>query len=481
MNDTNQTRALIVVFDALRPEFVTPELMPNLHAFAAQGVRYSNSRSTYPSETRVNQSAVTTGCYPRRHGVVANRFVVPGESGGIVLDTGDDIAFEKALKAMPGPMLESPTLGQRLAAAGRTFAALSAGTAGGGRIINIMAEETGGFRLAMRRPEAAHPAGVAGKVIERVGPIPAHELPAIDWITWAVDAYLGYIETDVRPDVMLLWLCEPDESFHQLGIGSPDTLRTIAHADAQFGRILAQHANDIDAGRMQIITLSDHGQISLKGNQIDLQAKFATEGFGPGDVEIVVANAGGVWLRKPDELRIAQMAEWLQNQDWCGPVFTRDGVRGTLTLSNVLIDHARAPDIALALGYDDTENDWGRAGMSLHDSKYPEGGGCHGGLSKFEMHNFLALSGSRFNSGRVIGAPAGNVDILPTLLHLFGIDRPENIDGRVLAEALEGSGDSREPEIKETTLVSTNDSGAKTHLSLSTVAGTPYVNRAWVE
>ena len=53
-------RFLIVVLDALRPEFVTPELMPNLHAFAQAGVRFANSRSTFPTETRVNQSAVTT-------------------------------------------------------------------------------------------------------------------------------------------------------------------------------------------------------------------------------------------------------------------------------------------------------------------------------------------------------------------------------------------------------------------------------------
>ena len=51
-------RVLVVVFDALRPEFVTPELMPALSAFSAGGVIYSNSHSTFFTETRVNQSAV---------------------------------------------------------------------------------------------------------------------------------------------------------------------------------------------------------------------------------------------------------------------------------------------------------------------------------------------------------------------------------------------------------------------------------------
>ncbi len=43
MNGAQGKRFLIVVLDALRPEFVTPELMPNLHGFAERGVRFANS------------------------------------------------------------------------------------------------------------------------------------------------------------------------------------------------------------------------------------------------------------------------------------------------------------------------------------------------------------------------------------------------------------------------------------------------------
>lgn len=83
MSETSRQRILIVVFDALRPEFVTPEVMPNLHSFGSEGVHYVNSRSTFPTETRVNQSAVITGCYPHKHGIVANKFVL--DEGGAVL------------------------------------------------------------------------------------------------------------------------------------------------------------------------------------------------------------------------------------------------------------------------------------------------------------------------------------------------------------------------------------------------------------
>src|SRR5690606_33308080 len=171
-----------IVFDALRPEFLIPEAMPNLHAFASAGVRYLNARSTFPTETRVNQSAVVTGCRPVTHGVVGNRFVAPELAGDRLINTGDDRPPARAFPA--GPVLRAPSIGQRLAAAGRSFASISAGTAGGGFLINHAAEATGGFRLAMRAPERAAPAGVFKRVVERIGTPPPHALPATRWIGW---------------------------------------------------------------------------------------------------------------------------------------------------------------------------------------------------------------------------------------------------------------------------------------------------------
>ncbi len=212
-------RVLVVVFDALRPEFVAPAIMPRLCAFAAGGVRYRNARSTFPTETRVNQSAVITGCRPVRHGVVGNRFVAPDLLGDRLLNTGDDGQLTDAFAA--GAVLCVPSLGERLAAAGRRLATLSAGTAGGGLLLNHAAERTGGFRLAMRAPARAVPAGVHDRIVALIGAMPRHELPAVDWIGWAVEAYLRFVEPEIAPDVMLLWLCQPDESFTRWASGRP--------------------------------------------------------------------------------------------------------------------------------------------------------------------------------------------------------------------------------------------------------------------
>jgi phosphonoacetate hydrolase len=483
----NASRMLIVVFDALRPEFVTADLMPNLHAFARVGVRYVNSRSTFPSETRVNQSAVTTGCYPWRHGIVANNFILPGKSARTVLRTGDDLAFEAALKGMTEPLFDVPTLGEIIAAAGKSYATVSAGTSGGGRLINISAEKNGSFRFALRRPDASVPLGVQQEIFDRIGQLPEYSLPALDWISYAVDCYLGFVEPELLPDVMLLWLCEPDASFHRRGIGSPDALKTIRHVDAEFGRIIDHHEDGIANGALQVITLSDHGQISLRGEPLNLASRFSKAGFGnltetgTDELDIAVANAGGIWLTDSGQDCLNEIVRWLQLQDWCGPIFTRDGVEGTLRHNQVRITHRRAPDIAMALRYDQTGNEWGYKGLSLHDSRYPTGGGCHGGLSSFEMHNFLSMSGTKFKEGCEISVPAGNVDILPTVLHLLELSLPKQIDGRVLFEALLDGSDQSKIEVAEEICQSSNEAGSITHLSTAQVNGSRYINEAWIE
>ncbi|MGH1484313.1 MAG: alkaline phosphatase family protein [Geminicoccales bacterium] len=479
------TKILIVVFDALRPEFVTPDLMPNLSAFADRGVRFENCRSTFPTETRVNQTAVLTGCYPRKHGIVGNKFPDAGIRPDRVIDTGVNAQIEEAFAKAPGGLITMPTLGERLAAAGRRFACLSAGTPGGGRLINHTAEHFDSFRLAMRCPEATVPVSALAGIIERIGPMPTYELPAIDWVTWAVDAYLDYILPEVAPDVMLLWLCEPDESFHYKGIGSDESLATIRHVDAGFGRILETQQTAIGAGNLQIIAMSDHGQISLEGEPLDLPALLNEAGFAsataPGkdvDYTVVVGNAGGIWARDHNDSLVEALVPWLMLQPWCGPIFTRSGTSGTLMISEICADHPRAPDIYLMMRSTDRTSAWGIEGTTSHDAPYPVGGGCHGGLSAYELNNVLVLGGSRFKTHEAIASPAGNIDIAPTVLHLLNMDEPKGIDGRVLQEALIG-------ELERTTVAekrqTINALNGQTLLSVTDLGTQRYLNRAWVK
>lgn len=469
------TRILIIVFDALRPEFVRPDLMPNLHAFADAGVRCTNHHSTFPTETRVNQSAVITGCYSHRHGIVANNFPLPGTDE--IVTTGDDFAFEAMLNTMDAPLLDAPALGRILADSGKSYATISAGTSGGGRLINLDAEQTGSIRYTLRRPEASVPAGFEDQVAASVGPIPEYQRPAIAWNRHAVDVWLEVIDPQ-EPDVSLVWLCEPDETFHWHGIGSPESLDAIRGVDAAFGEILTRKQTEIGNGELQIVAMSDHGQISLAGSKISLQDRMREAGFdldgSQPDYLISVHSAGGIWVRDQNFDLISRAVDWLEVQPFIGPVFTREGIGGTLRHAEICADHPRAPDIYLALAHAGAANRFGARGVSADNAPYPIGGGCHGGLSRYELNNFLAAGGSAFGSDLASVMPTGNVDILPTVLHLLGLPLPAGIDGRVLTETFPGAAIETRPAM-------TTIGDARTRLAFTQMGDARYLERAWTE
>src|SRR4051812_20086035 len=47
-------RVLLCVWDGMRPDFITPELTPNLYALAQRGTFFANNHSSYPTTTEVN-------------------------------------------------------------------------------------------------------------------------------------------------------------------------------------------------------------------------------------------------------------------------------------------------------------------------------------------------------------------------------------------------------------------------------------------
>src|ERR1700739_4295200 len=64
---------VIVVWDGMRPDFVTEQNTPTLWKLAQTGVTFRNNHSVYPSATIVNGTAINTGVYPQHSGILANR------------------------------------------------------------------------------------------------------------------------------------------------------------------------------------------------------------------------------------------------------------------------------------------------------------------------------------------------------------------------------------------------------------------------
>src|ERR1043166_8156905 len=55
---------VLIVWDGMRPDFVSPQYAPTLDKLAHDGVRFRNHHSVYPTATDVNGAALASGCYP---------------------------------------------------------------------------------------------------------------------------------------------------------------------------------------------------------------------------------------------------------------------------------------------------------------------------------------------------------------------------------------------------------------------------------
>src|SRR2546423_1356991 len=65
-------QVVVVVWDGMRRDFITPQYTPTLYEMAQQGVFFKRHHPVYISSTEVNGTAIATGVYPRRSGIMAN-------------------------------------------------------------------------------------------------------------------------------------------------------------------------------------------------------------------------------------------------------------------------------------------------------------------------------------------------------------------------------------------------------------------------
>src|ERR1044071_467385 len=63
---------VVVVWDGMRPDFITPQYTPTLYDLARRGVFFKNHHPVYISSTEVNGTALATGDYPIHSGIMAN-------------------------------------------------------------------------------------------------------------------------------------------------------------------------------------------------------------------------------------------------------------------------------------------------------------------------------------------------------------------------------------------------------------------------
>jgi hypothetical protein len=112
-------------------------------------------------------------------------------------------------------------------------------------------------------------------------------------------------------------------------------------------------------------------------------------------------------------------------------------VEGAFRLTDARIDSPSAPEIVFAMRWKPDPSSNGTPGLICSDySGYGPGGGMHGSLSRFDLHNTCVASGPDFRKGAQDDLPTGNIDIAPTILWILGVEPDPKPSGRVLTEAL---------------------------------------------
>ena len=274
-------RFLIVAFDGLRPDMVKEGLTPNLARFCGGGVHIEDARAVFPSETRVNQASLVTGCQPARHGIVANKFVAPAIGGYI--NTADFRQLSQADAKLGAGLLTAPSLGEVLHRHGGELSVIGCGTPGGNRILHHRAAALGNVNMSLHGLDKSTTPAAAKALAERIGPFPPEAIPNGARLNWLVDAYIEAIVPEREPTATIIWFSDPDRPYHYCGIESPEALESIRLADAAFGRLLDWREVSGHSDRLQIVALSDHGHVRTVGPPLGLAERLRQAGFALGD------------------------------------------------------------------------------------------------------------------------------------------------------------------------------------------------------
>jgi arylsulfatase A-like enzyme len=447
------SHVVLIVWDGMRPDFVSEATTPALFAMASNGVTFLHHHPAYPSMTEVNATTLATGVYPQQSGIIGNHEFRPAFDALNSIET-DLLAVARHGDELTGNhYLAYPTVAEILHEHGlRTVVAGSKPVA----LLHDRAPRPAGSLGIDVFAGLALPETMEKSLAQSLGKFPLARPYKINQDEWTTRALTGPLWQQEVPVFSVLWMAEPDYSQHQTGPGSQASLAAIASSDRNLARVLKALEEKNLQDSTDVIVVSDHGFSTIL-KKIDVPAilhahgfhayrKFPKTGGKDGDI-MVVGNGGEVscYVTGHNSELVAQLVHFFQTQPYCGVVFSQQQVAGAFPLADAGLDSAFAPDIAVTMRWKPDQNKHGVPGLIYsHGGSLGPGQGQHASLSPFDMHNVCIAAGPDFSKGMKDSLPSGNIDIAPTILWLLGVEPEEKMSGRVLSEALTVAG----PEIQ---------------------------------
>jgi arylsulfatase A-like enzyme len=414
-------RAVLVVLDGLRRDFVDPAHTPRLAAFAGQAAHFPAFRTAFPSATRVVSATFATGCHPARHGLQGNAMAVLEDGRLIPHDVGRP-DFLRHKRAVTGVSLAVPTLAERLA--------------GHGGMVLFNNVSPGAAR--------AHDPDGYGHVYHRAVSLGPGLAPAPDPLRVTLDAagdramterFVAEVLHRRRPALSVLWCGEPDHIQHNVPLGSPEHLSVLREADCNAGMVIDAVARERDRGDDILLVIgSDHGHETVSG-VVDVEAELIAAGLKKdADSDDVIAMANGtatlIYLHPDHAGRRDGMEAFLRTCSWAGTVIPATDLAG--------VGQADQNGLAFAVSMaaDGAVNDYGIPGRAMAakprwDKADRLGCGQHGGLARFEQSPVLFIDGAGFAAGARRDEAAHVIDLAPTIMRHLRVPAA-GMDGRPL-------------------------------------------------
>ena len=484
----NENRhVVVVVWDGMRPDFISEANTPALWKLAQEGVTFQRHHSVYLTATNVNGAAMATGVFPSRNGIIANREFRPSIDARRVFENADWDVIKKADEVTGGRYVAAATVAELLRAAGRKTAI--AGTKSVAFLHDRHADWThAALKNSVKFAAAPMPAGLREETIKLLGPFLTEPRNTSDERNrYATRALTEVLWRDELPAFSLLWLSDPDLSAHDTAPGSEACLAGVRSSDRNLAVVLDALEKRKARESTDVFVVSDHG-FSTVERAIDCTVELRKAGFDvkapftetPKRGQIITAdNAGTIlfYVIEHDPDVTARLVEWLQRSDFAGVIFAREKFEGTFPLEFARANSPDAPDVMVSLRWNRKPNQFGVPGQIIADNARPAGKGTHVTLSEFDVHNMLVAAGPDIRKRTAATLPSSNLDLAPTILYLLGVEPPQKLDGRILVEAMEEKAERIETLSKTMQATRKFPSGEwQQHLKVSLVGETLYLD-----
>jgi len=469
VSTANTRHVVLVVWDGMRPDFITEKYAPTLDKLAHEGVRFSNHHAVFPTATDVNGAALATGFYPNRNGLAANLEFRPAINSRQPIDMGDPDSIKRGDEISGGKYLAVPTFVESLRAAGKKVALVGAKSVAmlfdrhnDWTVVRIKGKPLTIFAATQLDSSARE------EMTKLLGPIlDDPRATAAQRNNFATRALTEFFWRDGVSDFSLLWLSEPDLSEHNYAPGSPEALAAIKAVDGDLAMVLGALEKKRVRDSTDIFVVSDHGFSTIR-RSIDVVALLNESGFHaakefseapkPGDI-LVCGNGGTIlfYVRDHDRAVTQRLVDWLQHSDFAGVIFTRDKLDGTFPLDMARIDTSDAADIVMSFDWSGQNGQFGVQGMIDADWNRKAGEGTHATLSAFDVHNTMITAGPDFQVGFEDRLPTANVDIAREVIQILDLPIPQGIAGRGLMEARRNLSEKPSSEVRSQILEASRD------------------------